>query len=114
MKVSCECKARKAEVSCEKLRQATFILPCDETCKTKAVEREQSDEAKRKERAAAEEEQNRIEMEEFQRKYGTRKPKERKQRQMNVEEGRNWTKTISIAVALVIPIVGALGYYFLL
>lgn len=102
---------RKAEVSCEKLRQGNFVLPCDESCTTKATVRQQQEEAMRKEREAALEEQNRIEMEEFQRKYGTKKPKERKLRQTSVEEGRNWTKIALIAAALLVPVLGSLSYF---
>lgn len=65
----------------------------------------------RKEREAALEEQNRVEMEEFQRKYGTKKPKERRQRQTSVEEGRNWTKFALIAAAVLVPVLGTLSYF---
>lgn len=111
VKVLCGCKMRKAEVSCEKLRQGKFVLPCDDTCKVKAEEREKVEEAIRKDKAAAEEEQKRIEMEEFERKYGTKKPKERRQRQTSVEEGRNWSKVAMIAGGVLIPIIGALCYF---
>lgn len=111
VKVLCGCKMRKAEVSCEKLRQGKFVLPCDDTCKVKAEEREKVEEAIRKDKAAAEEEQKRIEMEEFERKYGTKKPKERKQRQTSVEERRNWSKVAMIAGGVLIPIIGALCYF---
>lgn len=62
------------------------------------------------ERMAAEEEQKRIEMEEFQKKYGTKKPKERKQRQTSVEENRNWLRISGIAAMVLIPVVGVVYY----
>lgn len=83
------------------------MLSCDETCSTKATARQLQEEAMRKEREAALEEQNRVELEEYQRKYGTKKPKERKQRQATVEEGRNWTKITLIATAVIIPLLAA-------
>lgn len=100
-------------MACEKLRQGTFSLPCDEKCKIKASEREREEEELQRQRAAAEEEQNRVEMEEFQRKYGSKRPKERKQRQTSVDEGRNVGRIALIAAAIIVPIVGVLVYVFL-
>lgn len=111
--MTCKCKVRKAEITCEKQRQGRFTLPCDDHCEVKATERRLADEALMREKAAAEEEQNRIEMEEFQRKYGAKKPKERKPREISVDVGRNWPKIALIAVAVIIPIVGVLVFWTL-
>lgn len=104
---------RKVDVSCEKLRQGNFVLPCDDQCQLKADEKEKQEQAIREQKAAADEEQKRIDMEEFERKYGNRKPKERKQRQVAVEEGRNWTKIAIVALAVLIPIVGIVAFMVL-
>lgn len=89
------------------------MLPCDESCKVKADERQQVEATQRQEKEAAEEEQKRIEMEEFERKYGTKKPKERRPRPANVEEERNWTKIAMIAVGILVPVVSMLCYVIL-
>lgn len=76
------------------------------------AERQLIEEQRRREQEAAEEQQKRIEMEEFEKKYGTKKPKERKQRQVNEEETRNWGKISAIVIAVLVPLVGGL-YLFL-
>lgn len=108
VKVMCRCKFRKVDISCEKLRQG-FEVSCDDSCKSKLEARQQVEEELRKERAAAEEERNRIEMEEYRRKYGQKKPKERKQRQTDVKEERNW-KRIMIVVGFLIPLIGIISF----
>lgn len=110
VKVACICKVRKVDVSCEKLRQGPFTLDCDETCQLKMDERKKAEVKLAEERMAAEEEQKRIEMEEFQKKYGTKKPKERKQRQTSVEENRNWLRISGIAAIVLIAVVGVVYY----
>lgn len=101
---------RKAEVSCEKLRQENFLLPCDESCEVKAQERRLEEELAKKEQDAVDEERKRIEMEEFARKYGTKAPKKRKQRPNIEEGGRDWKKVSMIAAAVLVPVIGGLVY----
>lgn len=108
VKVMCLCKLRKVDISCEKLRQG-FELSCDDTCKSKLEARQLVEEELRKERAAAEEERDRIEMEEYQKKYGQKKPKERRQRQTDVKEDRNW-KRIMIVLGIFIPLIGIISF----
>ncbi|XP_031617999.1 NF-X1-type zinc finger protein NFXL1 isoform X1 [Contarinia nasturtii] len=77
LKVYCECKNRKVETTCDKLRSG-FILGCDDTCRSRQEETKRVAEQQERIKRQQEEEKNRIELEEFEKKFGKKKYKERK------------------------------------
>lgn len=89
--------------------RAGFQLNCDEKCTIRAEQsRLMVEEAARRQREA-EEEKNRLELLEFEKKFGKRKPKERKQ-QVIVEES-GYGKLLWIAL-LAIGLLVAIGMGF--
>lgn len=77
LKVYCDCKNRKVETTCDKIR-AGFVLGCDEACTERQKEAKKiADEASRA-KLEQELEKNRQEVEEFEKKFGKKKYKERK------------------------------------
>lgn len=77
LKVYCECKNRKIEITCDKIR-AGFVLSCDETCISRQEELKRIVEQQERARREQEEQKNRLEVEEFEKKFGKKKYKERK------------------------------------
>lgn len=110
--MTCKCKSRKADISCEKLRARKQLADCDDNCKTKLKELRQIEEEKEMLLKQEETERNRLEMEEFQRKYGSKKPKERKVRAVEVESKSN-KGIYAIAVSSVVLLVAAALYFYL-
>lgn len=111
LKIYCDCKCRKLDTTCDKLR-AGFKLNCDETCAAKQEEARKHAEAAEQTRRAHEEEQNRKALEEFEKKFGKKKHKERKQR---IVEEKNNSKMILWAVGATSALVlSLLIYYFAL
>lgn len=106
----CECKNRKVETSCDKLRSG-FELKCDEGCLAKQAEAKKiADEILRVKREQ-EAERNRIELEEFEKKFGKKKHKERK-RQVAVESDNSHVLKLILAAG-VVAILAIIIYFFL-
>lgn len=90
VRIYCNCKRLKLEVSCDKHRAGMEKLQCDENCvetqKSLEQARLKEEELKRKQ----EEERNRVEVEQFEKKFSKRKPKERKTLEVKQREPINW------------------------
>lgn len=106
----CDCKHRKIETSCDKLRGG-FVLSCDDACLTKQNEVKRITEEQERVKREQEEEKNRLEMEEFDKKFGKKKHKQRKP--YIVEEKPN-SNAIKLAVASICVGVLATFIYYLL
>lgn len=103
VKIYCECKRIKIEVSCEKSRSKEAIVPCDDICKVMKAETERIKQEEAEKQRLIEEERNRIELEQFEKRFGKRKPRERKVVAQEIETNNNQLKLlIGSAIALVI------------
>lgn len=110
LKIYCECKNRKVETSCDKLRSG-FELKCDENCVAKLAEAKKvADDAVRV-KQEQEAERNRIELEEFEKKFGKKKHKERK-RPVIVEADNSHIWKLILA-AVIVAILAIIIYFFL-
>lgn len=78
IKTTCECKTRKIEISCEKLRLENNKITCDESCETKKKELKLAADKIKEAEKNLEDEKNRLELEMFEQKFGKKKYKERK------------------------------------
>lgn len=101
MKVYCECKNRKIETTCDKIRSG-FVLSCDETCASRQLELKRIAEQQERARREQEEEKNRQELEEFEKKFGKKKYKERKTQIVEDEGNAHLYKWAGLAVAVAI------------
>lgn len=99
------------ETSCDKLRSG-FVLNCDEHCTAKQAEAKKIAEEAIRVKQAQEDERNRIELEEFEKKFGKKKHKERK-RQVTVETDNSYTLKLILG-AVVVTILAIIIYSFLL
>lgn len=90
LKVYCECKNRKVETTCEKIR-AGFRLICDDTCIARQNELKLIAEQQERIKRELEAEKNRQELEEFEKKFGKRKQKDRKPQ---IVEDTNYSSTL--------------------
>lgn len=79
-------------------------------CKDKCEEQRQIEREKRRLQQEQEEAKNRKELEEFERRYGSKKPKDRKQRPVEVKETRSWIKIGSLAGIILIPVIASVYY----
>lgn len=77
LKVYCDCKNRKIETTCDKLR-AGFSIACDETCEVREKELKRVADENQRIKREQEAERNRLELEEFEKKFAKKKYKERK------------------------------------
>lgn len=77
MKIYCDCKNRKLETTCDKIR-AGFSLSCDEACLNRQNEIKRAAEETERIKREKEMERNRLELEEFEKKFAKKKPKDRK------------------------------------
>lgn len=110
VRTTCKCKTRKAETTCDQLRNG-FQLVCDNACALKAEQiRLMAEEAAQRQREV-EEERNRLEMLEFEKKFGKRKPKERKQQVAKIESGMN-VKYMWIGAGLIALSIAVIFMYF--
>lgn len=110
MKVSCDCKTRKAETTCDRAR-AGFTVDCDAACAAKKDQaRLVAEEIERKQREL-EAEKNRIELLEYEKKFGKRKYKERKQSVVEEHNGVGTPVLIGISVLMVCLAIGALFFF---
>lgn len=114
VKLPCVCKNRKVEYSCDKIRIDNIIVAdCDETCEEKKRLLEAENKKAIEMQLKMEEEKNRRELEEYQKKFGPKKFKERKRRTVE-EEKSNKSLILIISLSIIICIVSAILYHFLL
>lgn len=110
LKVYCECKNRKVETTCDKIR-AGFTLTCEETCVSRQNELKLIAEQQERSRKEREEEKNRRELEEFEKKFGKKKYKERKSHVIEENGKSHIIKWCILAAAIVVL---AIFTYYLL
>lgn len=95
------------ETSCDKIR-AGFTLNCDDACVDKQKETRKAAEAKDRQEREEELEKNRQEVEEFEKKFGKKKHKERKR---VVVEEKNNKQFIWIGAAVGASVLAVFAYY---
>lgn len=78
VKLYCPCKNVKSDVPCEKIRLENITIKCDESCKKKIQDQLETQKQKELIAKQIEDEKNRIELEEFEKKFGKKKSRERK------------------------------------
>lgn len=84
-------------------------MNCDDTCKVRLEEiRLAAEEQERKQREI-EEEKNRLEMLDFEKKFGKKKFKERKRNVVEDTESKMWI--VWLGVAILLAGIGVIGYY---
>lgn len=101
MKIYCDCKNKKLEITCDKQRSG-FVLNCDQNCQMKQDELKKIAEEKERKKKELEEEQNRLELEEFEKKFGKKKHKERKTKSIVEKTEPNYLLWIGGAVSVII------------
>lgn len=112
LRIYCDCKRLKSEISCDKYRAGLLKLQCDENCfvtqKNLLQARQQEEELKRKQ----EEERNRLEVEQFEKKFSKRKPKERKTVELKPKCSINWNLVgLYAGIAAAVLLAVALAFY---
>lgn len=107
-KIYCDCKTRKVDATCDKIRSG-FRLNCDDTCKVRLEEMRLATEEQERKQREIEEEKNRLEMLEFEKKFGKKKFKERKRNVVEETENKMWI--VWVGVAIVLAAVGVVGFY---
>lgn len=107
VKIYCDCKNRKLDVTCDKIR-SNFTLSCDEVCGEKQKEAQKITDENDRLKREQELERNRQEIEEFEKKFGKKKYKERKR--IVVEEDNN-KQFIWIGAAVGAVVLAAFAYY---
>lgn len=101
MKIYCDCKNRKIETSCDKLR-AGFTIACDENCFAKQDEMKKIAEENERIKREQEEQRNRQELEEFEKKFGKKKHKERKRQVVEEKQDAHLLKWAAASIAVII------------
>ncbi len=107
-KVYCECKTRKVDATCDKIR-AGFQLSCDDTCKIRQEEIRSAAEEQERKQKEIEDEKNRLEMLDFEKKFGKKKFKERKRTVVEEAESKVWM--IWIGIPVVLAVVSVIAYF---
>ncbi|XP_037044387.1 NF-X1-type zinc finger protein NFXL1 [Bradysia coprophila] len=107
-KVYCECKTRKVDATCDKIR-AGFQLTCDDTCKVRREEMRLAAEEQDRKQKEIEDEKNRLEMLDFEKKFGKKKFKERKRSVVEETESKVWM--IWIGIPVVLAVVSVIVYF---
>lgn len=108
----CSCKTRKADLTCDKVRAENItILECNSECEEKRKQIEEENQRKILKQKQLEEEKNRKELEEYEKKFGPKKYKERKQR--HVEEKKSNLKLKVVVSAGVFLIISVASYFIL-
>ncbi|KAG5674339.1 hypothetical protein PVAND_004314 [Polypedilum vanderplanki] len=112
VKLLCSCKNRRVEFSCDKIRAENITFAnCNEDCDEKKRLLDEEKQKKLEKQRAIEEEKNRRELEEYEKKIGPKKYKERKQRVVE-EKKSNFKMIIGISTAIILII--AILLYFML
>lgn len=104
----CECKTRKVDATCDKIR-AGFQLICDDTCKIRLEEIHLAAEEQQKKQKELEDEKNRLEMLEFEKKFGKKKFKERKRNVVEETESKTWM--IWVGIPALLAVVSVIAYF---
>ncbi|XP_037901244.1 NF-X1-type zinc finger protein NFXL1 [Glossina fuscipes] len=111
LRIYCECKRLKQEISCDKHRSGLTKLKCDANCldiiKKSEMSRHMAEESLRKQ----EEERNRLEVEQFEKRFNKRKHKERKSVELKEKREINW-KLLFMYAGIFSAILLAVGLAF--
>lgn len=99
------------ETSCDKIRSG-FELKCDENCEAKLAEAKKLAEDAERVKQEQEDERNRIELEEFEKKFGKKKHKERK-RQVAVESDNSYMWKLIFATGAIALVAIIIYFVFL-
>ena len=110
VKLTCECKTRKVDYSCDKVRaEHLTTIDCDDNCIAKKKQIQEQHEQEQAKKLAYEEEKNKRELELYEKKFGKKKHKERKVRV--VEETKDNTKLILTSVAVSVVLIAVILYF---
>lgn len=107
-KVYCHCKTRKVDATCDKIR-AGFQLSCDDSCKVRLEEIRLAAEEQERKQKEIEDEKNRLEMLDFEKKFGKKKFKERKRNVVEESESKVWM--IWIGIPVVLAVISVIAYF---
>ncbi|GLV33994.1 uncharacterized protein CBL_11123 [Carabus blaptoides fortunei] len=106
VKLTCPCKRLRREFSCELVRTNTAQLPCDEQCNLKKAEEQRLQQQQTEAREREEALKNARELEQFQKKFQTKK--RHRERKINQEvEQQSLLKTYWWIVAAIVVILVA-------
>lgn len=110
MKLICACKTRKVDFTCDvvKARNLTAI-ECDEVCMQKKMLADEQKLLENAKKAEVEAERNRLELENFEKKFGKKKYRERKTR-VNEEVKNNSPLIIACVSGFIV--LSAIIFYF--
>lgn len=97
------------ETTCDKIRSG-FVLSCDEACFEKQKEAQKIADEQTRIKREQEIEKNRQEVEEFEKKFGRKKYKERKQK---VVEENNTNQYIYAGAAVGVVVLAIFAYFLL-
>lgn len=110
IKTTCECKFRKIEISCEKLRLQNYKILCDESCENNKKEIRLAAEKIKEAQKIMEDEKNRLELEMFENKFGKKVYKEKKV--VLIDEKKNSSgKIIWIAGSMILVLTSIFVFF---
>lgn len=102
VKLMCSCKTRKLDLTCDKVRAENItVLECNGECMEKKRLIEEENQRKILKQQQIEEEKNRRELEEYEKKFGPKKYKERKQRYVEEEKSNVKMKVLISSTAFI-------------
>ncbi|XP_055535843.1 NF-X1-type zinc finger protein NFXL1 [Wyeomyia smithii] len=110
VKISCDCRNRKVDVNCNVARSKSKTLECDESCaQLKEIKNRELAELElhRKQQQEAE---NQRALEEYEKKFGRKKYRERKR--VQVEDSKDSHLLLYVLSAAGCIIVAVVGYFF--
>lgn len=84
-------------------------MNCDDTCKVRLEEIRLAAEEQERKQKEIEDEKNRLEMEDFEKKFGKKKFKERKRNIVEETESKLWM--VWIGIPLLLAVVSVIVYY---
>lgn len=113
VRIFCACKRIKMEITCDKHRAGQTALDCDSNCTMERSKAQATEQQQLEQKLREEEERNRIELEKFEKKFGKRKPKERKTVDVKATKREiDWKRIAIYAVSLLAVLVAlAVAYY---
>lgn len=111
VKITCECRTRKMEVNCNAARMKSKLLECDDNCEKAKHNRNQERNDKERLQREHEEAENQRALEEYEKKFGPKKYRERKRAQ--VEETKETDYLLYALVSGGILMVAVIVYFVL-
>lgn len=110
VKVSCECKTRRIDATCDQVRGGLLVAACDSVCAEKRAAAETVAAETARQQQLLQEEKDRQELLEYEKKFGPRKYKERKQQVIEEQTGYSLRILVVLSSALVVAAVGVALY----